>query len=55
MNTDWVQKAIAEEAARLEQQSKADDGFVMGKKRDEYERAVPGGIVCSMRLGKVER
>lgn len=55
MSNDWVQKAIAEETARLERQSKADEGFVVGTKKNEYERVVPGGFVCSMRLGKVER
>lgn len=47
-NSEWIQYVLTQEAERVQKQSLALDGS--GK-----ARVVPGGFVCSMRMGKVER
>ena len=47
-SSEWIQHVLTQEAERVQKQSLALDGG--GK-----ARVVPGGFVCSIRMGKVER
>ena len=46
-DNEWVRHVLTQEEARIERQAATDRKHTNGRP--------PGGFVCSMRMGKVER